>query len=133
MSKTKYVASIVDAGSWAWEGETPPDGNPGSDLGRKQRPIFNRGDTIRLRVQKRKGRHTISLSSEPYSARTPFAYPFDLHSFTFNPDKDVLTFAGNELLGQKIVWTFNIQAGNSPLIDPEFQVGPGGAPPREST
>lgn len=128
MSKTKYHADITDNKHWVWTTKAPPEAHPDAPPGSKQCPVFQRGDTLKLCAGGHAGIHKITLRSEPYSARTPFAYPFDLHTFTYHSDRDVLTIVGEESSASKTVWEFDIQPEGGASIDPEFQVGPGGSP-----
>jgi hypothetical protein len=128
MPNYHYDAHINSAETWTWGEKTPPDANKSGDYGRKQRPILQRGDTIVLRLGEKKGLHTIELiakqPTEP--AKLPFAYPYDLHKFTYDPDKDILTCAGLEGRLDNAVWKLIIGLVGEVPIDPEFQVGPGG-------
>lgn len=133
MPSRDYTATINNAQNWIWGEIKAPDANADGThaFGKKQRPIFLRGDTLTLRVENEKGPHTITLESDPYSSRTPFAYPFDRHTFTYNPDVDgplVCVGPDSDLLGTSRTWAFLITAPSGKTIDPELQVGPGGHP-----
>jgi len=142
MAVYQYIAFINPQGKWTWDGRVPPEAPdqektaasdsasesapaPGG-FGKKQRPIFQRGDSVVLRVGEAKGLHKITLEKQKKCTKLPFAYPFDKHEFTYDPDKDPLIFAGFEDKLEKAVWVFSIEVVGGTLIDPEFQVGPGG-------
>lgn len=131
MSNRHYDASITDNGNWSWnDANVPPDARAGDARGHKPLYILQRGDTLVLRVKQKQGLHTIKLCSEPYQERTPFAYPFDLHTFSYDPDDPAqkLICVGHEELGAQREWSFKIKGPDGCEIDPEFQVGVGGHP-----
>lgn len=135
MPNHDYDASITDRKKWSWNGDDiPPDvSSSGGRLGGDPLYIFKRGDTLVLRVAQEHGPHKIELRSDTYTDRTPFAYPFDLHTFIYNPDDpdQKLICTGRELLGAGQSWTFSITGPSGVKIDPEFQVGVGGHPPAD--
>lgn len=127
MDPKHYKAHISTDHRWTWDDLKPRNAMEGMHVGEKQRPILQRGDTLVIRVGQNKGPHTIVLSKLGKHAKLPFAYPFDLHSFDYNPDTDVLVCAGLEDNTASAVWSFNIRSkADKEGIDPEFQVGPGG-------